>query len=418
MKKYIKALVFLITVLLSYSSVIAIEKNDINTLKLTWKNILLISDKNKNNINSQSNNVISQLRKLKWLEEVEIHKYDFNDYNIEEYLKNNNIKYLPAIIFSNSDINSNLNQYLEELPDNSWYSLNIWATFNPFEKISNRWFKILEKNILSKIKSNGHIKWEINTQLTWLLYSDLECPYCAKLHNEWTIKDITEKYKNTLNIMFKHFPLEFHKSAYTAAQILECSFDQKWTNIFYNLIEFSNENKNSQYSFLVNQAVKLWVDKEELNKCINSKNNDTKIDTHISNGKEYFWITGTPWNVIINNITWEYITLSWAYKTEKFEEIIDSLIVKDIKILELKIKYNNNEKILSIFKKVDSIILKLNSNKLSLLSKKINIIETRIKNKTDKNSLIMKDIILYINESINKINSNIVNNWDDIKNVK
>jgi protein-disulfide isomerase len=49
--------------------------------------------------------------------------------------------------------------------------------------------------------------------VTWLEYSDLECPYCAKLHNAGTPEDLAEKYGNKLNQVFNHFPLQFHNNA-------------------------------------------------------------------------------------------------------------------------------------------------------------------------------------------------------------
>jgi protein-disulfide isomerase len=58
-------------------------------------------------------------------------------------------------------------------------------------------------------------------------YSDLECPFCRKIYEDKTPYSITKKYNNKINIIYKHFPLEFHKNAYIAAEILECSAEQK-----------------------------------------------------------------------------------------------------------------------------------------------------------------------------------------------
>lgn len=42
-------------------------------------------------------------------------------------------------------------------------------------------------------------------------FSDFECPYCAK--RAPVVKQIQAKYPNKVNVVFKHFPLSFHKNA-------------------------------------------------------------------------------------------------------------------------------------------------------------------------------------------------------------
>jgi len=58
-------------------------------------------------------------------------------------------------------------------------------------------------------------------------------------------------------MIFNHFPLDFHKNAFPAAQILECSFEQKGTEIFYKLINTSFENTNSSSDFIIKKSVEL-----------------------------------------------------------------------------------------------------------------------------------------------------------------
>jgi len=50
-----------------------------------------------------------------------------------------------------------------------------------------------------------------NAKLTIVEFSDLQCPYCARTAP--TIKAIQEKYPNDIRVIFKHFPLSFHKAA-------------------------------------------------------------------------------------------------------------------------------------------------------------------------------------------------------------
>ena len=82
-----------------------------------------------------------------------------------------------------------------------------------------------------------HIKGNSNAPVVWLEFSDLQCPYCARLHNQGTVKQVLDKYGNNLAYGLKHFPLGFHEHALPAAQILECVAEKVGTGVFYQLEE-------------------------------------------------------------------------------------------------------------------------------------------------------------------------------------
>jgi protein-disulfide isomerase len=50
-----------------------------------------------------------------------------------------------------------------------------------------------------------------NAEITIVEFSDLQCPYCARTAP--IVKAIQEKYPNKVRVVFKHFPLSFHKAA-------------------------------------------------------------------------------------------------------------------------------------------------------------------------------------------------------------
>jgi len=292
--------------------------------KLLWKiTITIINDKRCSDCNTDL--IIKQLKLIQTLKNIEIKVEDFADEWVWEYLKTNNINSLPVVLFNNNEIDKNINGFLIEIPSGE-YSLQIWANFNPFIKRSDKWLPILDVEKLKEIKKDCFIKWNIDAKITWLEYSELECPYCVKLHNDWTNKSLIEKYSKDLNIIFNHFPLDFHKNALIWAEILECLWEQKWSNSFYSLIEKSFSSKNSNKDFLLEEAVKLWANSEDLEKCLSENKYQEKIKKQQKNGKDIFWINWTPWNVIINNETWEYEIISGAYPLKTFEDIIDGLL--------------------------------------------------------------------------------------------
>ena len=300
-----------------------------------WTNIkfLVIDDKRCNNC--QTDMIISQLKQMPTLSSVDIEVKDFTDEWIQEYLKENNITTLPAFIFDSNQIDANINQYLQELPSKE-YSLLIGASFDPYAPRSEKWFLLLDNEKYKTIKDNSYIKGNSDAEITWLEYSDLECPFCAKLHNSGTPEEITSKYWDNLNVIYNHFPLDFHANALPWAQIIECIWELKWSDAFYAVLKTSyagrdinkaeDNSRQSSKEFLVDEAVKLWVNKDNLEKCIDNNKYTEKVNKSQTMGAELFSITWTPWNVLINNKTWEYEVISWAYPTSSFEAIIDKLL--------------------------------------------------------------------------------------------
>lgn len=290
--------------------------------------------------NCPTDEVIKQLKLLPSVGWVEITRKDFSEKGVSDYLKENEIKALPLIVFStnNFDVSKDpaqmdqnwqpapkVNTYLQALPK-GWYTLAIGATFNPFEKRSEKGHLLIDKTKLEAIKANSYIKGNSKAKITWLEYSDLECPYCAKLHKSGTVEALTEKYGDKLNIAFNHFPLQFHANAEPAAQILECLAEEKWADAFYSLIKKAYNDEKSTKDYLITEAVALWANKDTLTKCLDSGKYKDKVKAQMDAWSSTFGITGTPGNILINNETGEYEVISWAYPTSAFEAIIDEFL--------------------------------------------------------------------------------------------
>lgn len=286
--------------------------------------------------------ILGQIKELPSIQNAELVEKEFSEDGVSELLKENNITALPVFIFSTNNFDTSLDPqsvgqngqlapkisaYLQKLSV-SGYTLPVGATFNPFTKRSDRGHLMLEEWVLEKIKDGSHIKGNKDATLIWLEYSDLECPYCAKLHNNNTSWELAAKYPEELNMAFNHFPLGFHKNAQPWAEGLECAAEQTSSDKFYSLIEASFKKYNSNNFSLegfYDLAVEEWVNKDELKKCVKSWKYTEKVKKQMALGAREFGITWTPGNVLINNETWEYEVISWAYPVDSFVQIIDKL---------------------------------------------------------------------------------------------
>ncbi|MBP7841425.1 thioredoxin domain-containing protein [Patescibacteria group bacterium] len=84
------------------------------------------------------------------------------------------------------------------------------------------------KSELANIKKNAYIEGNPNARLTVLEYSDLECPFCKRHHQNGTIAKLLKNYPDDVNHIFRQFPLNnIHPDAQKAAEATECAGDQK-----------------------------------------------------------------------------------------------------------------------------------------------------------------------------------------------
>jgi len=284
--------------------------------------------------NCDTSEITKQLKELDYLKNIKFINKDFSDIWVKSYLEQNNITKLPIFIFSTNTFKwaeiedknwQIITDYLTKLSNWKYY-LEVWAKFNPFEDRSNRWFLIIDKEKLQNIKSDSYIKWNKNAKITWIEYSDLECPFCSRMHESGTPDALKKIYENDLNIIFQHSPLSFHQNAQDAAEITECLWKQKWSETFYELIEKSFLEKDSSAWFLIKESLNLWWDPDKITQCLNDKDFTDKVTNQMTRWQKYFSISGTPGNVLINNETWEYQILSWAYPLADFVKVINSLL--------------------------------------------------------------------------------------------
>jgi protein-disulfide isomerase len=135
-------------------------------------------------------------------------------------------------------------------------------------------------------------------------FDDLECPYCAKMH-EQLFPALTERYKNQVHIVYRDFPLDQHPWAMRAAIDVNCVAAQSPTG-YWNLVDYihahagelggqekSIAKANEMLDVLARDEGKRQnVNPDSLNTCI-ARQDDTAIKASVKEG-EALGVDSTP----------------------------------------------------------------------------------------------------------------------------
>lgn len=122
-----------------------------------------------------------------------------------------------------------------------------------------------------------------NAKVTIVEYSDFECPFCAK--GKDVVNQIKAKYGDKVRIVFKHFPLPFHKRAMSASIASMCVHKQKKEAFWkYHDLLFDNQ-KNLSDEGLEKMAGEVGVDTATWKACYQSDEFKIVINEHMNSGK-------------------------------------------------------------------------------------------------------------------------------------
>jgi len=131
-----------------------------------------------------------------------------------------------------------------------------------------------------------------SAEVTIEMFTDFQGPFCAKWHTQ-TLPLIKENYldKGKVKLVIKHFPLDFHPDAETAAIAAECAADQ---GEFFEYIELLyNDPGALSDSDLRGYGVDLGLEIDSFDICIASAETKKVVDADVKEGNEK-GIEGTP----------------------------------------------------------------------------------------------------------------------------
>lgn len=130
-----------------------------------------------------------------------------------------------------------------------------------------------------------------NAPVTIIEFSDFECPYCAR--GSETMKQIRDTYvaEGKVKLVFKDFPLGFHKYAIKAAEASMCAYEQDEFWAYHDLL-FENQDALDIDS-LKKYAGEIGLTTDDFNECLDSSRYASEVERDLLEGQAV-GVSGTP----------------------------------------------------------------------------------------------------------------------------
>ena len=170
------------------------------------------------------------------------------------------------------------------------------------------------------VKAEGPAKGPENAPVTIVEFSDFQCPYCSKAAA--TVHEVLKAYDGKVRVVFRDYPLPFHKDAAKASEAAHCADEQ---GKFWEMHDWMFANQSGlAVDNLKAQAGTLGLDTAKFNECLDSGKFAKVVETNTADGKEA-GVTGTP-AFFVNGVF-----LNGAVPMDKFKEAIDKELARAAK---------------------------------------------------------------------------------------
>lgn len=132
--------------------------------------------------------------------------------------------------------------------------------------------------------------------VTVVMFTDLECPYCAQMHETWA--SIMNERPDDVRLVFKHTPLTFHPNAVPAALGALAAREQ---GKFWPFVDrlYSHQDALDQES-LIGHAEKLGLDLEQFQNDFGSQSHIAAVEADLGLAGQV-GVEGTP-TVFVNGV--------------------------------------------------------------------------------------------------------------------
>jgi len=159
---------------------------------------------------------------------------------------------------------------------------------------------------------------EATAPVTLVQFADLQCPYCDRVTK--TIDELKAHYgRRALRVVYKHFPLSFHKRARIAAQTGIAVWTLRGDDAFFDYQKQAYPTLRSGQPLDIVRA--MGISERQVQRVINTGKPAAKVDEDVALAQQ-IGVTGTP-AFYVNGVL-----LSGSQKKAAFIKVIDDQLLK------------------------------------------------------------------------------------------
>ena len=184
---------------------------------------------------------------------------------------------------------------------------------------------------VAPVTADDHIRGDINAPIKIVEYSDFECPFCKRFHEE-TMQKVMDEYGESGKVawVYRQWPIEglhpikARKEAVTSECIAEIGGNDAFWKFADRFMELTPSNNRTDIDVVLPQIVEeLGLSQSAIDECVASG----RYDEHINDDIENAMATGgrgTPWSIIVTED--KELPLNGAQPYEAVSQIIEILL--------------------------------------------------------------------------------------------
>lgn len=153
---------------------------------------------------------------------------------------------------------------------------------------------------IAPVTEKDHIRGDADAPLTWIEYSDLQCPFCASIHPN--LVRLMDEYEGKIRWVYRHFPLDqIHSAARPSAETAECVASIAGEEAFWRYVDLVFERQSELTAENVTDfAGDIGVNKAQVQECFEAGTFKDRVNEDYNSGLAA-GVQGTPNNMVIGS---------------------------------------------------------------------------------------------------------------------
>ncbi len=202
-------------------------------------------------------------------------------------------------------------------------------------KISESWLPVLSAENYALLMNHIDVS-EAESEILILEFTDLECPFCQRHHNNGTLQNISEKYPK-VNHTTLAYPLSFHPHAMPAAVAMNCVHKHAWYEEAKTFKDTLIQKWLSSSDQIGESITALWLEwsvQTRVMTCVDLSETKLAVDQQMKLWSR-MWVTWTPGNILLHMPTRQYTKISWAVPESAFDRPIKAMLDGDFESMSV-----------------------------------------------------------------------------------